>query len=64
MLKKAFLLAQHQDWARHLTELNAELEAAGAKDRAARLRRIGKAGEWLTHYARLLREGHGVHVRP
>ena len=62
MLKKAFLLAQHTDWTRHLTHLNAELKTASHKDRPAKLERVDKAAHWLAHYARLLRDGHGVHV--
>jgi hypothetical protein len=63
MLSKTFLLTQHDDWTRHLASLNAELTAqAGTRDRAAKLERAGKAAEWLGHYARLLRDGHGVHV--
>jgi hypothetical protein len=63
MLKKAFLLAQHDDWTRHLTDLNAQLGSAAHKDRPAKLERVGKAAVWLAHYARLLRDGHGVHVK-
>jgi hypothetical protein len=62
MLKKDFLLALHADWLRHLTALNAELSRAAARDRATTLARAGKAAEWLAHYARLLRDGHGVRV--
>ena len=62
MLKKAFLVAQHQDWTRHLADLNAQLKSAAGKDRVDKLRRVGKATEWLAHYAGLLRDGHGVHV--
>ena len=63
MLSKTFLLTQHDDWTRHLTRLSAELEAAGGRDRAAKLERVGKAAEWLAHYARLLRDAHGVQVQ-
>jgi hypothetical protein len=62
MLKKQFLLTQHDDWARHLASLNAELRAAAGRDRAAQLARVEKAAEWLAHYARLLRDGHGVNA--
>ena len=62
MLKKAFLLAQHTDWHRHLSLLSAELKTASQKERPAKLERVGKAAHWLAHYARLLRDGHGVHV--
>jgi hypothetical protein len=62
MLRKDFLLAQHGDWLRHLANLNAELNRPVARDRAATLVRAGKAADWLAHYARLLRDGHGVRV--
>jgi hypothetical protein len=62
MLRKDFLLTQHGDWLRHLTNLNAELNRPAARDRAATVARAGKAAEWLAHYARLLRDGHGVCV--
>ena len=65
MLSKTFLLGQHDDWTRHLGRLNAELEVAGgSRDRAANLQRAGKAAEWLAHYQRLLRDGHGIEVQP
>ena len=63
MLKKAFLMAQHDDWTRHLSQLNAQLKAATLKDRPAHLHRVGKATQWLAHYARLLRDGHGVNLK-
>jgi hypothetical protein len=63
MLKKDFLLTQHDDWRRHLADLNADLGVPGSRDRAAKLARIQKGAEWLAHYARLLRDGHGVHVK-
>ena len=64
MLSKTFLLTQHDDWTRHLTSLNAELDLAVGSDRAAKMQRVGNAAEWREHYARLLRDGHGVQVQP
>jgi hypothetical protein len=64
MLKKAFLLHQCDDWKKYLSGLNVELAGTSHGDRPAHLERVGMATKWLAHYVQLLRDGHGVHLKP
>ena len=62
MLKKDFLLLQHDDWTRNLAGLRDRIKG-GAPPRSRQLDEIRKAEEWVTYYASLLHKDYGVTVR-
>jgi hypothetical protein len=62
MLKKDFLLFQHDDWTRNLANLRDRLKS-GINPRPRQLDEIRRAEEWVAYYAALLRKGYGVAVR-
>src|SRR5258707_710227 len=50
MLKPAFVQTQHDDWARYLADLNAELDGAAAIDRPASLKPRERPVHRLPHF--------------
>jgi hypothetical protein len=59
MLSKEFLLFHYKDWQQNLKQLHSDL-AIGDGSRSVQLERIRKAEKWVAHYARQLRDKHGI----
>jgi hypothetical protein len=62
MLKKSFLLSQYENWSRHGADLDAQEKFLRGTERVENREWAAKSVAWQAHYAKLLRDGYGLHV--
>jgi hypothetical protein len=63
MLKKSFLLSQYENWSQHGADLDAQEKFLSGAKRAENRQWAEKSVIWRNHYAKLLLDGYGLHVR-